>query len=126
MSLPAYTPAEANWRESIMINGWFNADGEWVEPLPGAGKPGRYNQRERAKNILRAPHADVEGQRRRTLKGIRDHGPISAVQLAARIGLQRGRVQRALHHLHDTGKLTRSGDCSRTKWEAATWTDSAK
>ena len=93
---------------------------DWIKHMPLAGQPGRYNQRERSKIIQRATDPAVEDQRAKTLKGIREHGPISAVPLAVRLGLQRGRVQRALHHLHDTGKINRIGDCNRTKWESMT------
>jgi len=109
MTLPAYTPAEAS-----------NMEAQWLAHMPGAGVPRTYTTHQIA--AIQAPPttAEVVSQRRRTMKGIRDHGPISATQLATIIGMRRGRVGRAIQHLHENGKIKRSGDSSRTKWEAET------
>lgn len=61
---------------------------------------------------------EVTAQRQRVLRGLRDIGPISAVQLAITLDLPRGRVVRAIQALYDAGKVGRVGDCKGTKWEA--------
>jgi len=91
----------------------------WLAEMPKAGVARTYPTKQKQVQKIPPTTAEVQSQRQRVLRGIRDNGPISTAQLAYRLGLQRGRVLRAVMHLCEKGQAVRSDVTGRTKWEAS-------
>jgi biotin operon repressor len=93
-------------------------EGWWLAKMPRAGVARTYPTKQKQVHKTPPTTAEVQSQRQRVLKGIRDNGPISTAQLAYRLGLQRGRVLRAAVHLVEAGQAVRRNTTGQTRWEA--------